>query len=138
MRYQTYLSTHPYYLYDTSRLLRAEKLNTSSPLLRELLTSLERFNFSIKVVDTLLGKKVVFMHLEGFSDNVNDSGISILDEDFNNFESNEFESATSDLEEFLEYVDENGSEILKTEINLMKIVPIAHHMYFSDDVDEDE
>ena len=140
MNFQTYLSAIPIYSFDTSSLLdeNTKKLKSSLPVVKELLRACNNFSYRLKVVDTLMGKVLTFVFFDGFSDQVGSNGVGIIDKDYQNFDDDEFEDAEQNLQSLLQYISKNGSDELKKLIKEMAISNIAHRIFFSNDLSDDE
>lgn len=131
MIYQSFLSTHPYYLYDNKDLFQEGKALTANKLLKELKSNLSKFDLDVTFVNTLEGKKLVIFMYEGFSDEVNENGVGVMDSEFQNFDSNDIDEMKDSLKLFLDYVKSNGSKELNEELAKMKLVDVSHYIYFS-------
>lgn len=131
MIYQSFLSTHPYYLYDNNVLFQDGKETTANKLFRELKSNLSKFDLDVTYVNTLEGKKLIIFMYEGFSDEVNEKGIGVMDNEFQNFDKNDISEMKDSLKLFLDYIKANGSKELNEELAKMKLVDVSHYIYFS-------
>ena len=131
MIYQSFLSTHPYYLYENQALFKDGKNSTANKLFKELKSNLSKFDLDVARVNTLEGNKLVIFMYEGFSDEVNEKGIGVMDNEFQNFDNNDIAEMKDSLKLFLDYIKSNGSQELNEELAKMKLVDVSHYVYFS-------
>lgn len=136
MRFESYLSTHPYYGFDVTPHMEKGVLNNKISWVQEFKGLLNKRDLTVKVISTIKGEKIVIYMHEGFNDELKKDGTSIVDTEFVNFSDDdlkEFEDAFSKVKSDIK---EASSELQKI-IKEMKFVDPAHHIYFISNEDEE-
>ena len=133
MRYQSYLSTHPYYLYDNGPFVLDGELNNKNALVKELKATLSKFDLALTWIKTVAGNKIVIYMYTAFSDEFDKSGVATIDNSVQNFDEEDISEMTEVLKSFREYVEKNCSSELNAEIKKMNLLKPEHYIYLSED-----
>lgn len=136
MRFESYLSTHPYYGFNIDSYLEKGKLSDKLDWVKEFKRFIDRKDLSLKVVSTIKGTKLIIFKNEGLGDEIKGDGTSIIDVDFINFTEDEVDEITEVFETLEKDIKSEASDELKKIFKEMKFVKPAHHIYFISNKDK--